>query len=537
MSEISPKAFTVDHHPKSLDLSYLRLQNSKCCANKLPAELLLRIFVVGDEEQRARRKELSPYRGFQDLVTQVCTHWRNVAIENSSLWTYIYISQPPPHNSAALYLIRCGQSTLLDIDLRMTGRFFDKQPDSDNWDLKISRANETIKFLAQHGAFISRWKSLIVSSRVSPALYSTLEHIYPESAPALQFLSVEWRPRRDHASALHDESRSIDYLPAFEHICPGSDQPFSQLRHAEFIAAPSSFLFRRPLPILVGLTRLKILCGFNLFPQEKLYALLSANPQLESLDISMNSLNSNDDFEPADYRVSLPHLRSLIITWNWSLSWALEVIQIVDDCTIERLALSGNIYRPEEASLLAEQIINHATGKDGTGTSPTSIHDPSLPCRRAYFALQHLDVSGLCFFGDDCTGAFIDLFSALPEITHLTAPADIVTALANQPSLLPRLEWIKLSGEPPEGFGRILYHRAQGGCPVKVLEIHEQTLELIQDTLPESLLVITVPSDIPIIYYDSDNGGEIEAGDWSEDSDSDYDDYPNIANLHSYGSG
>lgn len=41
--------------------------NAERRVNKLPPELLLRIFVIGDEEQRARGVKV-PYYGFQDLI-------------------------------------------------------------------------------------------------------------------------------------------------------------------------------------------------------------------------------------------------------------------------------------------------------------------------------------------------------------------------------------------------------------------------------------------------------------------------------------
>lgn len=43
-------------------------KNAKQPINRLPPELLARIFAIGDEERRGKRLEGVPYSGFQDLA-------------------------------------------------------------------------------------------------------------------------------------------------------------------------------------------------------------------------------------------------------------------------------------------------------------------------------------------------------------------------------------------------------------------------------------------------------------------------------------
>lgn len=45
-----------------------RAENDKQPINRLPPELLFRIFAVGDEEQRSKRLWNTRYSGFQDLT-------------------------------------------------------------------------------------------------------------------------------------------------------------------------------------------------------------------------------------------------------------------------------------------------------------------------------------------------------------------------------------------------------------------------------------------------------------------------------------
>lgn len=50
-----------------------KARNSKQPINRLPPELLSRIFAVGDEEQRSKRARDEKYYGFQDLA--VVSDW------------------------------------------------------------------------------------------------------------------------------------------------------------------------------------------------------------------------------------------------------------------------------------------------------------------------------------------------------------------------------------------------------------------------------------------------------------------------------
>ncbi|KAG8704057.1 hypothetical protein FRC09_003794 [Ceratobasidium sp. 395] len=497
---------------KSSDVSGLKLQNSERFINKLPSELLLRIFGVGDEEQRAKRDAREAYDGFQDLVT-----WRNVAINAPALWTYIYVSRPPPHRTAALYLDRCGPTTLLDIDLDMMNNFFDKHPDFDNWPAKTSRTGKAIEFLMQHGAIPSRWKSLTIRSEVPQVLYKTLEYVHPQSAPALQYLSVEWSLRMNLITAIESETRSLSYLLIFNNIYPRTNETFLRLRHVEFITMPAGFLFGQSLPMLSGLTRLRLVPAFKLYSQAQLYELLSANSQLESLDIGGGIID--EDFEPTHRRVVLPSLRSLSVASGASCAWTLGILKMINGPAIEHLKLSYYGYQPDKMVQVIEQIVGHIASEDSTDASPVPTHNQALSRQSIYPALRRLDVSGMRLI-DDRIKPFRDLFSLLPSITFLVARASLVSTLGDQPWLLPHLERIKLVGEPPEELCRILHRRAEGGYPIKTLETHEQFLSSIHDTFPESLTIAAVPG----VYYDSDDEDEIDEDDFDEDFDEDYDD-------------
>ncbi|KAG8697582.1 hypothetical protein FRC08_006438 [Ceratobasidium sp. 394] len=332
---------------------------------------------------------------------RVCGHWRSVAINNPTLWTYIYISRPAPHNSATVYLARSGSTTLLNLDLDMTEGFFDY------FGLSVK---DTINFLVQKGASINRWESLMVRGEIPQVLYKILEYISPESAPSLRFLSLRWKTRSG-PQTIEDEAQSLEYLDVFDQASSGSSDRFPQLRTVQFRAVPADFLFRRPLPMFVGLVHLKLTLATKLFPLPKLHTLLSANLQLESLHLGVSFCADRPG--PANCRVTLLSLRSLMLAWQaWdegSLSWALETIKMINGPAVEHLELSSPGSSNEELLRLVEQIAPnvfengniHASG--GQTTSHQSI----------YPNLQSINIAKL-EPADDCAETFQALLSALP---------------------------------------------------------------------------------------------------------------------------
>lgn len=63
-SKLSPRY----NRSKPRNIAKGQAWNAKQPINRLPPELLSRIFAIGDEEQRSKRLEAARYSGFQDLV-------------------------------------------------------------------------------------------------------------------------------------------------------------------------------------------------------------------------------------------------------------------------------------------------------------------------------------------------------------------------------------------------------------------------------------------------------------------------------------
>ncbi|THH16863.1 hypothetical protein EW146_g3834 [Bondarzewia mesenterica] len=85
----------------------------------LPVELLSRIFVFGfqsavDLDHPFKRAAFEPALNFEVLVSHVCRHWRQVALNTPSLWTNIRMRKPS-HLERSTEFIRRSRTKLLDI--------------------------------------------------------------------------------------------------------------------------------------------------------------------------------------------------------------------------------------------------------------------------------------------------------------------------------------------------------------------------------------------------------------------------------------
>ena len=101
--------------------------------NALPNELLSYIFTLGsgaeeqgddgdseeEEDEEDSKDEHGQRLPFKVLVSHVCRRWRTVAIETSTLWTYLDFAEGPPFEKSRTWLQR-SKGCLLDIELDCT---------------------------------------------------------------------------------------------------------------------------------------------------------------------------------------------------------------------------------------------------------------------------------------------------------------------------------------------------------------------------------------------------------------------------------
>ncbi|KAF8604085.1 hypothetical protein BDV93DRAFT_606424 [Ceratobasidium sp. AG-I] len=447
--------------------------NNAHWTNRLPIELLSRVFILGEGMQRGPRAFFNPYVGFQDLATQVCHHWREVAIHTPALWSYIFISRPPPHRCAELYLARSGPTRLLDIDLEMKMPYIDGISPFDRRPQEV-RALETLQSIVAHGGQIARWRSLIVIAKAAGVMFKTVSFINFEPTPELQFLSLTWKANFaavdiQEVIALEEAPEVLNEIYALD---SGPRRP--QLRSVEFGGLPKAFVFERTSPLVSNLTYLKLCPAFLLPSIQDIGTLLSASPRLESLHIDVMYVGE-ELFEPVlvQSQVLLPLLRSFTLRALTYNNWCMSLLQSIDAPAVEYFRLEGIVEYLSSGLLLFYLGVGRTNGVLERGSAPgdRASRGPIFP------SLHHLDLA-LSFNlakGSKEQTSVLQLLSLYPMITQVTLSHPVLLALSILPTLCPNVSHFRYHDYRNSSFlgimKRILLAREKAGMQIPLLEI------------------------------------------------------------------
>ncbi|CAE6447691.1 unnamed protein product [Rhizoctonia solani] len=386
--------------------------------NELPVEVLSRIFVLGEGVQRGPRAIGLPYVGFQDLVVQVCRHWKEVAISTPELWTYIFISRPPPHLHAQLYVSRSGTLPLhIDLDMRTP---FIKPLHPLHESEQAERALQALDFIEKIGGTRDRWGSLIILSKALFTVISIYSFFTRTPTPALQFVSIKWKAR----SNITDDEEDLghqEFLFSGTSLAHSPQRP--QLRHVEFSGLPKYFMFDCHSPMVSNLTRFTFICSetMSLPSHEELSGVLSASPRLEHLSVDMRAARhhfaglESGPASIASLQIRLPLLRSFLLNTSHLHQWSLHLLQIVDAPGVQYLNINTDHgfskSTPNElCQYLAKGRVNEAL------QCHTTIIDNTPGSRPIFPHLKHLNVERMTQNTQDISL----IFAAFPTVTHVT---------------------------------------------------------------------------------------------------------------------
>ncbi|KAG9083443.1 hypothetical protein FS749_006025 [Ceratobasidium sp. UAMH 11750] len=492
--------------------------------NRLPIELLSRIFVAGDEldqdkVQVADEDNAEADLEFQELVVQVCRHWRTVALDMPTLWSYITISGPAPHLRAQSFLARSGPTTPLELELDMTNDFMDGLEEYDSYS-HADRATQTLQSIVDRGGATSRWKSLKVWSELPSVMLAVIDFIVGSALD--QLVTLELVAECDDPAWIGDLSaealvrRDLSESAMFH-------KPPPQLRNLELLGIPCDFFFADPSrPLVSNLTHLELGTTTTLPPLDGLYQLLLRNPGLESLALDMSMVDQIElGITPLKDVARLPHLRRFALIEPRSSFWAISVLAMIDALGVVEFKLDLN-HTLE--SLSAEMVAFYASsGRRNFGMVYAFSQDlgDSEDSGPIYPALQHLAIGPF----PNRSAALGKMVRAFSTITRLDwelegSCEEAILDLAKAPLPCPRLEHLRVYGVPDAELLKVVCSLIEHGAPLKTVEVNSRDWDLIQASTKQHLGGILKNFG----QYVDDNESDSESDDWTDTDDDGEDD-------------
>ncbi|CAE6508281.1 unnamed protein product [Rhizoctonia solani] len=465
--------------------------------NQLPIEVLASIFHIVKDMQG----DLQSYRStlIQEIVLQVCAHWRNVALATPILWRHIYISHPPPHPKAQLYISRSGNCSL-DIQMEMKASYLEPEDelffDSGR---QAERALQTLQLIVEYGGTMDRWRSLIIRSKAARPLYDAIGLINSAPTPALRFLSFTWGgDDRNRALSLVNSPR-VQAMRDAEgktgdsySLAHSSRRP--QLAHVELVRLPSQFVFLRSSPMVSNLTRFKLASPFPSL--QSVSNLLSGTPCLELLDVDIGNLsleNARERLNPTSLdrlRISLPLLSVFSLKiWQYQIC-GLQLLKIINAPNVESFELEFEIDHGD-AGYLGDDRNWSIPAYLAKGRVHGALQSLTSPARNVkcgpIFPLAHkLNIKHISSTGGTFgqPTKYHALASAFPNITHLAASHQCIDVMLGDPNAHPNLTHIALQTPNHKDIRKSLeiiaeyaFARQRLGSPISTLHIYTETPE------------------------------------------------------------
>ncbi|CAE6510214.1 unnamed protein product [Rhizoctonia solani] len=451
-------------------------ENNRVWINRLPTEILSRIFIIGEDMDQDRESSDGHVLQFQELVVQVCRKWRAVATNMPMLWTYIYISGLKSFDSASAFLERSersGQTIPLEIEIdppeHLHSDIDSYAEDADEQEPEAKLVQETLEFLVSKGANPSRWARLAIWFEKPKALFTIIDFLIDAPLDNMRKLSL--------VNTYIDSMMVEDYVVEAMRNRNLSDSalfrtPPPLLQELELVGIPSGFFFARENASLVSnLTHLEL--GFLLFlpPLVGLHTLLARNPRLESLclDTGMIETTTFEHKNVNEMRITMPFLRRFSLQEPISVDWGLSVLQMIDAPGLEAFALNL-----DQSQTIPDSIPFHiAYGREITNGEARP--EPLLPRHPIYPALKHLALGP--FTGTSLS--LVALLEALGTITRLDwelqeeEPVTINQVLRDS-TFCPRLEHIRVHGVHETDLVDLVESRVRTGSPLKIVEVNSR---------------------------------------------------------------
>ncbi|KAG8740527.1 hypothetical protein FRC10_004177 [Ceratobasidium sp. 414] len=501
-------------HPVESQVN-LERHNAGQRINRLPIELLSRIFVAGDELDQmdnpkakvADEDNTTADLEFQELVV---------------LWSYITVSGPPPHPRALSFLARSGPIVPLEVELDMTDNFMAGLEDYDSYP-HADRATQTLQSIVDHGGVTSRWKLLKVWSELPSVMLAVIDFIAGSALDQLVTLELvsEFDVDATWIGDLSAEAlvrRDLSESAMFH-------APPPQLRDLELLGIPCDFFFANPSrPLVSDLTHLELGTITTLPPLDGLHQLLLKNPGLESLTLDMSMVDQvHLNIEPLREVARLPRLRRFALIEPRSATWALNVLMMIDAPGVVEFKLDLNHTQHPHPPGIVALYASGGRRSSGLANVFSPLIGDSEDYGPIYPALQYLRIGPFPDHGA-ALGKMVRAFSTITRLDWELEESceEAILDLTNAPLPCPRLEHLRVHGVPDAELLKVVCSLIEHGAPLRTVEVNSRDWDLVQDTTKQHLggILDNFGQYIDDNETDSDSGSD----DWTDTDDNSDDD-------------
>lgn len=302
--------------------------------HSLPVELLARVFSLGMPGGVYPEFPPNDEEPFEILVSHVCRHWRNIALNTPALWTTIHFRLVPHMNRAQFYLKR-SQRHLINILVDTCAL----EEHVSGVTLFRQEFMPIFKLVIPH---IERWKSLSLKVRDGECKLGARTALSTCGvAPKLEYLQLWHIENWENAERLITQIRPPPVvvfdksLPSLKHIVLiGVNVPWSQSPFLEDLST-----------VELGLHSDEVRIPYDVWSR-----MLSTSPNLYRLSLHYSGPRASTGEWPAAV-IHLPGLRELELT-DMDPPYALQVLQRLSMPNVTRFQVELHDHEEDFSQLL-----------------------------------------------------------------------------------------------------------------------------------------------------------------------------------------
>lgn len=494
------------------DNPFVAPSDGRCLINDLPAELLSHIFVQGAESEHGEGSgnddesdpscesisELDSDDGshsshhsfdsdderhlpFELLVTRICTRWRAVAVEETSLWSTIIFTPDTEIDKVKEY-VRRAKGAPLEITIDCT---VDDDADEEwRWETESLAAHQPesttlVDVLSVLMPHVGHWKTFSLSvSYFYPMLHALKKFAECEGAPMLEDLALYHYEDSEDIDTFHPAEYKDQAFVLFHNNLPKLRQAALWGVHIDW---KNSTFLENLHEIELAYHTLDVRPSYKEFVR-----IIEASPQLHTLTLcqsgpagmpiewlaSMQEAASSDSVPDSFLGVTLPSVENLILAFL-PPDYILALLERIHMPNVTSLALD---FEEDEYRPVVDRLCEPGPGSSKpllAGIQALKLS--GLPCShipsviKAAETLTSMKQVSINFNHVDTV--WLDLLSS----PVFPAGTGALSTLSTPGTLFfPSLEAVSLTGLPGEIIRNIVSCRKEAGKPLKEVYVNKE---------------------------------------------------------------